>query len=377
MEQAPITTSFRVTTEDLLVGFCGFITSALTTVILWWIETVSGYAIYTWMYWFVIPVGAGLSGFAGASGYYGGSWFFGHRPSRLLLLNIVLVSVTTFFLIHYLSYISLEFEGKRVSDYIPFTQYLDFVIRSASYEFRATRAAVKVGSTGELGAMGYVAALLQIVGFAAGGFVLYSVLASKPYCTKCSQYLSSKGKQVRYTGDTEGLQSAVKQIFLDVASSHVVKAIESQASFGNPKHQKNDHLRSVFEVRHCKKCGQHWVRFCVEKQSGDNWEEIPELTVGGFTDEVVSITSEASRPATSVSPPALEGKPAPPSGPVRFRCWSCKADIEAPAERRGENVKCPACGKKQEAPLWGVRRQRKWDCEVRCGNLQVAQAVRP
>jgi spermidine synthase len=24
-----------------------------------------------------------------------------------------------------------------------------------------------------------------------------------------------------------------------------------------------------------------------------------------------------------------------------------------------------------------VRRQRKWDCEVRCGNLQVAQAVRP
>jgi putative ABC transport system substrate-binding protein len=28
-------------------------------------------------------------------------------------------------------------------------------------------------------------------------------------------------------------------------------------------------------------------------------------------------------------------------------------------------------------PTLRVRRQRKWDCEVRCGNLQVAQAVRP
>src|SRR5207249_3554387 len=139
-------------------------------VILWQIELQSGFAFYTWMFWFVIPAGAGLSGFAGATGYLAGSWFFGHRPTRLLLLNILIASVSTFFLIHYLSYITLQIEGKRVSDFIPFTQYLDIVIRSTSMEFRVTRAATKVGSTGELGGWGYIYALLQIVGFAVGGF---------------------------------------------------------------------------------------------------------------------------------------------------------------------------------------------------------------
>ena len=69
----------------------------------------------------------------------------------------------------------------------------------------------------------------------------------------------------------------------------IASAIEHQKTFGNPVYKKNDHLRSVFEVRHCKKCGQHWVRFSVEKQSGDDWKEIPELTVGGFTDQVVNV----------------------------------------------------------------------------------------
>ena len=117
--------------EDFLVGFCGLITSLLTAVILWAVETRFGFAFYTWSFWFVIPVGALVSGFAGASGYYTGSWYFGHRPTKLLLLNIVAASVSTFFAIHYLSYITLQFDGKQVSDYIPFWRYLDIVIRSS------------------------------------------------------------------------------------------------------------------------------------------------------------------------------------------------------------------------------------------------------
>ena len=277
----------KKTGEDLLVGLCGFVTSLLTAVILWWVEVQFGFAFYTWMFWFVIPVGALLSGFAGASGYYAGSLFFGHRPTRLLLLNIVIASVTTFFLIHYLSYAFLQVEGKYVSDYIPFKQYLDIAIRSTSMEFRLRTA--KVGSTGELGELGYIPALLQIAGFALGGFAVYAYLVSKPYCEKCSRYLSAKGKQVRYTGDVEGLQATAAQIFQHIGSGAIASAIEQQQTFGNPDYRKNNHLRSVFEVRHCKKCGQHWIRFSVEKQSGDDWKEIPELTVGGFTDQVVNV----------------------------------------------------------------------------------------
>src|SRR5438105_3443638 len=39
--------------EDLLVGLCGFITSLLTAVILWWVESRFGFAFYSLTYWFI------------------------------------------------------------------------------------------------------------------------------------------------------------------------------------------------------------------------------------------------------------------------------------------------------------------------------------
>jgi hypothetical protein len=265
--------------EDLLVGFCGLTTSLLTALILWGIETTFGLAFYTWTFWFVIPAGALLSGFAGASGYYVGSWFFGHRPTRLLLLNIVAASVATFFTIHYLSYITLQVDGKQVSDYIPFSQYLDIAIRSTSMEFRYRGA--KLGPTGELGSWGYAMAVLQIIGFAGGGFAVYAYLLSKPYCDKCSRYLSGKGKQIRYAGEAEGLQTATANFLACVAGGDIPSAIrehKNSSGFGTSSLPKGGHLRSVVEVRHCKKCDVHWMKFSVEKLSGDDWKEIPELT---------------------------------------------------------------------------------------------------
>src|SRR5262245_35622626 len=123
MTEPTLAASSRRSVEDLLVGACGFVTSLLTAVILWWVERQFGVAFYTWTFWLVIPVGALLSGFAGASGYYAGSWLLNHRPTRLLLLNILIASIATFFLIYYLSYSTLEIDGKIVSDYIPFGRY--------------------------------------------------------------------------------------------------------------------------------------------------------------------------------------------------------------------------------------------------------------
>jgi len=288
MTEPRLVASTRKSGEDLLVGLCGFVTSLLTALILWWVEAHFEFAFYTWTFWFVIPVGALLSGFGGASGYFAGSWFFGHRPTRLLLLNIIIASVATFFLIHYLSYITLQVQGKQVSDYISFSQYLDITIRSTSMGFYLRTA--KVGSTGELGALGYGVALLQIIGFAVGGFAVYGHLLSKPYCERCSRYLSGKGKQIRYTGDAEGLQATTALVLGDIASDAIASAIEHHKAFGNPSHKKKDHLRSVFEVRHCKECRQHWVKFSIEKQSGNDWKEIPQLTVARFSDQVVNIS---------------------------------------------------------------------------------------
>jgi hypothetical protein len=275
--------------EDFLVTPFGLGTSFLTALLLWWVETRFGFAFYTWTFWFVVPVGALFAGFAGASGYYAGSLLLGHRPTRLLLLNIVIGSILTFFLIHYLAYMTMQIEGKQVSAYIPFSKYLDIAIRSTSMEFRF---GAKAENTGELGSFGYVVAILQVIGFAVGGFCVYAYLAAKPYCTKCSRYLSSKGKQIRYAMDREGLTAATAQLSVHMANGEVRQAVEehgNSAGFGASTIPKDCSLRSVVEVQHCKKCERHWVKFCVESLSGNNWEEISGLTDARFTEQPVSV----------------------------------------------------------------------------------------
>ena len=266
----------------MLVSFCGLATSLLTAIILWWVELRFGFAFYSWTFWFILPIGAGLSGCAAASGYYAGSRIFNQRPTRLLLLNILLVSVATFFTIYYLSYITLEIEGQGISDYISFGQYLDIAIRSTAMEFR-------FGATDELGGWGYGIAILQILGFAGGGLAVYGHLVSIPYCERCSRYFSKKGKQTRYTGDTEALGAATDQLFRDWGANGIAAGIENHRVFGNPEVQAGDYLRSVIEVQHCKRCGRHRVNYQVEKQSGNDWKEITDLTTGGFTDQAVDV----------------------------------------------------------------------------------------
>ena len=95
MAEPTLAASSKTAGGDFIVAGCRLATSALTALILLWIDLKFGFALYTWTVWFVIPVGAILAGFAGASGYYAGSWWFGRRPTRLLLQNVVLASVAS------------------------------------------------------------------------------------------------------------------------------------------------------------------------------------------------------------------------------------------------------------------------------------------
>ncbi len=272
---------------SVMLGLCGLVTSVATAVILWWVSTNFGFAFYTWMLWFVVPVGALLSGFAGASGYLFGAWLLGQRPTKMLLLNIVLASIATFFTIHFLDYATLEIDGKAVSDYVPFLQYLDIQTTSSSMTFRFHGASV--GDTGELGNLGYGIAFLQVLGFACGGFAVFGYLSGLPYCNRCSRYLRIKGKQVRYTGDGEALLENEAKVIELVRGGELATALAKKSSFGEAQYEKGKHLRSTSEVRHCKKCGQHWMKFDVSKRAGDDWKEIPELTFSGFTETAIDI----------------------------------------------------------------------------------------
>src|SRR5258708_1834024 len=122
---------------DLLVAGFGAAASFLTAIILAAIEIRFGFWVYGFMFWFFIPAGAICSGFAGASGYYAGARYFNHRPTKVLLLNMVVISITTFFLIHYIDYYFLVVAGRPARELVDFARYLDSGLSHTALRFRA------------------------------------------------------------------------------------------------------------------------------------------------------------------------------------------------------------------------------------------------
>jgi len=269
------------TVQDFIVSGFGAITSILTAIVLFLIEQSIGLSIYTWTVWFIIPAGAICAGFVAAGGYYLGAKFFNHRTSWLILFNMVAISVATFVLVHYLTYAFMEVDGRPVHEFVPFESYMDIRLRHTSVEFRY-RGAAKLGTTGELGEAGYLYALLQIVGFAIGGVAVYRWLASEPYCQTCSQYLSKRDKQSRFSGDADQFSEMVKIFLAHIALDQFQEAIKKHASFGERRSRKGLHLQSALELRQCNRCGINWLNFSCYKWAGRDWQEIHELHYSTF-----------------------------------------------------------------------------------------------
>src|SRR5215510_4586274 len=151
-------------------------------------------------------------------------------------VNMGLASVTTFFTIYWLSYTFLEIDGKLVSEYVSFGQYMDILLTHQQMEIMFH--GVKTGATGELGGFGYVVAALQIVGFALGAAGVFGYLSSLPYCEKCSKYLKSKAKQLRYADNRHELTETALRLFTLFQNQEFQKALDEHGAYGQSKFPK-------------------------------------------------------------------------------------------------------------------------------------------
>jgi len=186
--------------EDWGVTICGALTSILTAIIVLLFQKLTGFNFFTFSIWLVVPVGALLTGFAAASGYMFGSLYFHHRPTKMLLLNMVAIAASTQFLIYYLEYSTVLLDdGTSASSVIGFLEYLDISLTKAKYSVGRT-----LHSGIEVGNFGYGLAFIQFLGFIAGGVAVYFKLKSKAMCEKCQKYyrtLSSKIQTFKTTDD--------------------------------------------------------------------------------------------------------------------------------------------------------------------------------
>lgn len=275
----PTTGSAKRTTQDLIVTAFGLVTSSLTALILALVESKLDFALYSLTFWFVIPIGALLSGFVGAGGYYFGAKLFHHRPTRLLLFNVMSVAVSTYVLVNWLNYSFLQIEGRYISDVIPFSQYMDIALSHQTMEFRIRGA--KLGETGELGSFGYFTALLQILGFAVGGLCIYFHLQTAPYCEACGKYLKKLSTTSRYTSLSDQIGEVYPSLISHLKDGNSGGAWEVVSGVGVQTRNGQD-FKLELSLWKCKTCPKEFAEFSVYRWDVKEWKALAEFHVRDY-----------------------------------------------------------------------------------------------
>jgi len=255
--------------QDMVVGLCGLFTSVLVALLLYWLDTTLDFGIYNFSLLFVIPVGAIGAGFVASSGYLLGAKAFGMRPTPRLLLSMVLISVGCYFLIHYLSYVTIEVQSQNgahaLREIMSFGDYLDLMIRNMTIG----RPGHDPDPKSALGAFGYVFAVLQALGFCVGGLFLYFVLRNTAYCEDCQRYLVKQDRLDRYFAE--------QQDFQDAAGSFDGKQAavwhEGLLGLGKPKAKKGQNFGIRLRRHCCKTCDYRFARLSLLVRNGAEWKE--------------------------------------------------------------------------------------------------------
>jgi hypothetical protein len=179
--------------RSLLVSACGLATALLTGALCVLISRMTGFSIHTFSFWYIVPGGAFVTGFAAATGFYLGSVWLHARATLSTLVQALVVSCLAFFLIHWLGYATLTFEdGTRAMDVIGFGTYLDAALtQSRLRHIYQTRGGVRVGGAG------YFLGALQLGAFLVGAVAVYRFLRNHPYCARCDRFLRKLGERAK------------------------------------------------------------------------------------------------------------------------------------------------------------------------------------
>ena len=185
------------------------ITSVLTALANLLVENIVGINIFSFVLWFILPVGAVLIGMGGASGGFLACKYFNIMPSKIDALFLTAIAAFTMFLIYYLGYSILVLDdGVLAKNVVDFYTYLDVVV---------TKAHMKVGrslsnDTGEVGSFGYWLLVIRFVGVLIGGFFVLATLKELPVCSDCDVYYKKIGVRENLQSNAETAQAILDQI---------------------------------------------------------------------------------------------------------------------------------------------------------------------
>ncbi len=186
---------------------------ALTVGLVLGLQAGTGFNLFSFMWWAVIPVGAFLTGLLAASGYYLGAVKLGVKPTRFVAWSMLVIAGLVQLALYYSQYAMATTEdGQAISRFVSFPNFVGWMLSHAKYGLivYGYRPGGEDGGL-EVGSLGYVVAALQFVALVAGGLFMYAILANKPYCDGCAKYLESVSKlQIPFAGDMDTVKELRK-----------------------------------------------------------------------------------------------------------------------------------------------------------------------
>ncbi|HUV68275.1 MAG TPA: hypothetical protein VMW15_01345 [Terracidiphilus sp.] len=273
--------------RGLIVTGFGVATTLLTAAGLVVLELRYDCAIYSFVYAFVLPLGAFLSGLVAASGYYVGSKLLSYRPGRGMLAVLLAISGANFFLIYWLKYVYLTVDGRAVHDSMTFPAYLTFTLSHTSMTTGPGS-----GDAIELGWAGYLFAALLIAGFALGGLCIYAIVRSAPYCDACGLYLKKKGSQTRYFVGKNDLAACNAAMRSAMDRSHFREAMRLHAVSGSREIGESSGYSLRAGVSQCAGCGKQWLELSAKQRVNKSWNHLAGFRYSAYCTESIDVLEQ-------------------------------------------------------------------------------------
>jgi hypothetical protein len=248
-----------------------------------------GFALQTFAFLFILPLGAACAGVGCGAGVFGALLWQGKRPTKLhYVLAAVLGGVgfvATYLALYFTTYVdkdlnlSHSFVGVPLRELISFPRYLQMSIASRTSTFFVSvgHAVIPIGShegTNLGGPVNWIGFYLEGIGYIAGGyFVGDFILGDRKYCESCEIYMKSKSM---FRTPSENLQAKAEALDAAIGTGTELRRLvdsEKRAKIG----RKKGHVAFVME--YCPHCFDGYVLGKFMRWSGRDYEEVREHRV--------------------------------------------------------------------------------------------------
>ncbi len=253
-----------------LVEGCGIAWALVTALVVAWVEHHFEWTMIGRMWWGFFPIGAGLLGTLAAVGFLLGTRWQRVPPGRWLQMKMAVVLFATFFLVHWLGYQWLQVDGIRIATRVDFLTYLKVAL--AGTEFVVGRAV----TTGPLGAMGYVLAAIQLLGFCLGAAVIRMMMVDHGICARCGRTFDEPGLSYgrRWAGTEAYADFREKLLARTQVDEDYLALVESPV---RPDDEEGATRGTQWAHQHCRHCGLESVVETPRQRGEQEWEDVPTL----------------------------------------------------------------------------------------------------